>query len=162
MLVAEVLPRETTDADGISVPSSGNVFGGLISRPESPISGIFSTASLVSNRSNQSGYNYSTQSLARRRRSPSVTRNPQAPDGADSVISDIHHQLGVSVNALMKHFLTDQTFAGGGASLTPLLCGENGLVSILEHVFALGRKKDLYNYFQRLYPWDYIGMHAIE
>uniref|UniRef100_A0A914XTZ6 Uncharacterized protein n=1 Tax=Panagrolaimus superbus TaxID=310955 RepID=A0A914XTZ6_9BILA len=157
LLVAEVLPRESPKSDGTSSTtnpqqSTLSIFGGLISRPESPISGIFTGGSLASQKA-QSVLHYSTQSLARRRRSPSVTRNPDS-DGNNPRISELHHQLGVAVNALMKHFLAEQNY--GGAQLTPLLCGENGLVSVLERVFSLGRKEGLYSLFQKQYPWDYV------
>uniref|UniRef100_A0A7E4UX22 UDENN domain-containing protein n=1 Tax=Panagrellus redivivus TaxID=6233 RepID=A0A7E4UX22_PANRE len=176
LLVAEMLPRESPNAEPSNLTpvhsSSGggsslgmSIFGGFISRPESPASGVSMNTGMtgIASQKAQAVLAYSTQSLARRRRSPSVTRGNERSSGPSSRngrSSELHHQLGVAVNALMKHFLTDPTYAvgqsGGAASLTPLLCGENGLVSVLERVFMAGRREGIYAFFQKQYPWDYI------
>ena len=49
--------------------------------------------------------------------------------------------------------------SGGPASqsersqLTRLLCGEGGLVTVLEKAFLVGAKR---TFFRQFYPWDYI------
>uniref|UniRef100_A0A914ELA0 DENN domain-containing protein 5A n=1 Tax=Acrobeloides nanus TaxID=290746 RepID=A0A914ELA0_9BILA len=150
LLVADVLPRlNDMDPEG-GMPSFGSTssFGGLISRPESPVSSVLSSRG------------YSTSSLTRRpRRSPSVGRSNEisSSKGTTPRISELQHLLGAAVNALVKHFFTDKDYRGG-AQLTPLLCGENGLVPCLEQVFSLGRQDSLFSnrFFRQPYPWDYI------
>lgn len=77
-------------------------------------------------------------------------------------ISELQHRLGMSVNALVKHFFTGKDYCSG-ARLTPLLCGENGLVSCLKQVFELGRQDSLFSnrFFRQPYPWDYIGIFQL-
>lgn len=64
------------------------------------------------------------------------------------------------VNALVKHFLTDKDQIQAAAKLTPLLCGDDGLVPCMEQVFSLGRQDTLFSnrFFRQPYPWDYIGL----
>ncbi|KAI1726971.1 RUN domain-containing protein [Ditylenchus destructor] len=136
---------------------SGFGFNSFISRPESPISGV-----TMPSPSHNNHYYMNTGSLARRMRSPSVGRTSVTDYYTGSKqtaprISEIQHKLGVAVNALVKHFFTEKDYRSG-ARLTPLLCGENGLVSCLEQLFQLGRQETLFSnrLFRQPYPWDYV------
>ena len=61
------------------------------------------------------------------------------------------------MNALVKHFLSTTYHAD--ASLTPLLCGEQGLIGHLEACFQLGLRGTLFSnpFFKKSYAWDFIG-----
>ncbi|XP_032804974.1 DENN domain-containing protein 5B-like isoform X2 [Petromyzon marinus] len=62
----------------------------------------------------------------------------------------IQEAVGEAVNSLVKHFHKPERERG---SLTPLLCGEGGLVSALEQVFHHGFKSS--RLFQRtVFLWD--------
>lgn len=71
LLVAEVVPTGDGSVEDMNAGGNFGFNGGFISRPESPVSGI-----LTSQKPTTSFY--STASLARRRRSPSVGRTMEA------------------------------------------------------------------------------------
>ncbi|KAK6630277.1 hypothetical protein RUM44_004944 [Polyplax serrata] len=84
-------------------------------------------------------------------RSPLLTRKENKLS-----LSEIQHMIGDSVNSVVKYF---HRFAGNRqrenrAKLTPLLCGEMGLVHSLEQAFLYGFKTKSF-FVRNLYLWDY-------
>ncbi|KAM4675657.1 DENN domain-containing protein 5B isoform 2-T2 [Discoglossus pictus] len=64
----------------------------------------------------------------------------------------IQEGIGEAVNNIVKHFHKPEKERG---SLTILLCGENGLVSALEHVFHHGFKSARI-FHKNVFIWDFI------
>ncbi|XP_039279311.1 DENN domain-containing protein 5B isoform X2 [Nilaparvata lugens] len=87
--------------------------------------------------------------------SPRV-RSPSVPPPRRSLpIADVQHMLGDCLNRIVKYFYRAQAKDGPNSSLTMLLCGENGLVYCLEHVFFHGYKS-IRLFGRNLYVWDFI------
>lgn len=88
-----------------------------------------------------------------RARSPSLHRPELRP-------SDIQHQLGNCVNAIVKwHYRPSRDRDTG--SLTTLLCGEDGLAKGMENAFQCGFKSQRL-FGRNLYVWDYFGGFTVD
>ncbi|CAF0736302.1 unnamed protein product [Brachionus calyciflorus] len=88
-----------------------------------------------------------------RSRSPTVVRSEEKKLPS----STIQEMVGNTINTLVKYFEKPETERG---HLTSLMCGENGLVSCLEHIFTFGFKS--YKLFKKLYVWDFLEKTAYE
>uniref|UniRef100_A0A4W3GGP3 DENN/MADD domain containing 5B n=1 Tax=Callorhinchus milii TaxID=7868 RepID=A0A4W3GGP3_CALMI len=86
-------------------------------------------------------------------RSPTTARRLSVTSLAGKPNSgQIQEAIGESINNIVKHFHKPEKERG---SLTVLLCGENGLVSALEHVFHHSFKSA--RLFQKnVFIWDFI------
>ncbi|VDM96342.1 unnamed protein product [Thelazia callipaeda] len=96
---------------------------------------------------------------APRSRSPSTSRSENFSHRSSRVrLTEIQHQLGEAVNALVKYFYTNSEAHGHG-ELTQLLCAPGkGFVSVMVSVFLCGRQDSIWStrLFRPHYPWDYI------
>lgn len=90
-----------------------------------------------------------------RSRSPTLLRS--SGDERKQTAPAVQEMLGNSINTLVKFFEKSESERG---SLTSLMCGENGLVNALEHIFTFGFKS--YKLFKRLYVWDFLEKSMIE
>uniref|UniRef100_A0A4W3GGV4 DENN/MADD domain containing 5B n=1 Tax=Callorhinchus milii TaxID=7868 RepID=A0A4W3GGV4_CALMI len=85
-------------------------------------------------------------------RSPTTARRLSLPPSRPPNSGQIQEAIGESINNIVKHFHKPEKERG---SLTVLLCGENGLVSALEHVFHHSFKSA--RLFQKnVFIWDFI------
>ncbi|XP_055385586.1 DENN domain-containing protein 5B isoform X2 [Condylostylus longicornis] len=83
-----------------------------------------------------------------RARSPSIQRTELRP-------SEIQNMIGDCVNTIVKwHYKPSKDRDVG--SLTNLLCGEDGLVKCLEHVFLCGFRSTRF-FGKNLFLWDYFA-----
>ncbi len=92
-----------------------------------------------------------------RSRSPTVLRSGGNGDEKKVTAPVVQELLGNSINTLVKFFEKSDQERG---SLTSLMCGENGLVNAMEHIFSFGFKS--YKLFKRLYVWDFLEKSMIE
>ncbi|KAL0265507.1 UNVERIFIED_CONTAM: hypothetical protein PYX00_010836 [Menopon gallinae] len=71
-------------------------------------------------------------------------------------VAEVQHMIGDSVNNIVKYFhrFTTTRQRENCASLTPLLCGDMGLVHSLEQAFLYGFKATRL-FGRNLYLWDY-------
>jgi hypothetical protein len=81
----------------------------------------------------------------------------------NQVADDIYELLGRSINQLVKYF--DDTEKKRGL-ITPILCGEDGLVNALEKTLSYGLKKTTGNvpFFgggRKRYVWDFLSKQFV-
>lgn len=108
------------------------------------------------NCSDYSSENYKTCRTPPRSRSPSAARRGSAEDKIKSWIVEVHQGLGDAVNNIVKHFYKKESVR---THLTPLLCGDRGLVAYIEQAFLINIKSA--RLFKHAYPWDIVEKFAI-
>ncbi|CAF1388450.1 unnamed protein product [Adineta ricciae] len=93
-----------------------------------------------------------------RSRSPSLRRANDQKNQSNHQADDIYELLGRSINQLVKYFDEPEKKRG---LITPILCGEDGLVNALEKTLSFGLKKSSGNvpFFgggRKRYVWDFL------
>ncbi|CAF4898604.1 unnamed protein product, partial [Rotaria sp. Silwood1] len=93
-----------------------------------------------------------------RSRSPSLRRVNDHKNQSNQQADDIYELLGRSINQLVKYFDEPEKKRG---LITPILCGEDGLVNALEKTLSYGLKKSTGNvpFFgggRKRYVWDFL------
>ncbi|CAF4481424.1 unnamed protein product, partial [Rotaria sp. Silwood2] len=105
-----------------------------------------------------SGGSQANLSASVRSRSPSLRRVNDQKNQSNQQADDIYELLGRSINQLVKYFDEPEKKRG---LITPILCGEDGLVNALEKTLSYGLKKSTVNvpFFgggRKRYVWDFL------
>ncbi|CAF3417812.1 unnamed protein product [Rotaria socialis] len=105
-----------------------------------------------------SGGSQANLSASVRSRSPSLRRVNDQKNQSNQQADDIYELLGRSINQLVKYFDEPEKKRG---LITPILCGEDGLVNALEKTLSYGLKKSTGNvpFFdggRKRYVWDFL------
>ncbi|CAF4275626.1 unnamed protein product [Rotaria sp. Silwood2] len=106
-----------------------------------------------------SGGSQANLSVSIRSRSPSLRRSiDQKNQSNNQQTDDIYELLGRSINQLVKYFDEPEKKRG---LITPILCGEDGIVNALEKTLSCGLKKSTGNvpFFgggRKRYVWDFL------
>ncbi|CAF1500333.1 unnamed protein product [Adineta steineri] len=127
---------------------------------DNPTNGTFESGSpsQLMTTSMISGGSQLNLSVAGRSRSPSLRRANDQKNQSNQQADDIYELLGRSINQLVKYFDDPEKKRG---LITPILCGEDGLVNALEKTLSYGLKKPTSNlsFFgggRKRYVWDFL------
>ncbi|CAF1474184.1 unnamed protein product [Adineta steineri] len=127
---------------------------------DNPTNGTFESGSpsQLMTTSMISGGSQLNLSVAGRSRSPSLRRANDQKNPSNQQADDIYELLGRSINQLVKYFDDPEKKRG---LITPILCGEDGLVNALEKTLSYGLKKPTSNlsFFgggRKRYVWDFL------